>query len=622
MIPSTPEFPESVEDVPACDNLNNLLGDLEQSLVSIQNVTTQNRSTESTSEISGDPNESDVIQTRDVVQEQRIAKIQKTKSQELRDFTQEFVLSTTLDFDPMSFQDHTPTLLRNTAPRSSKRTVQSEEEKNVAEPTPPPKLEPEITKDLDVSRKQEILPSDSFLTSLNKEAGSGSSEESTPSDALLDAESRVNEMFPAGPPLVSSETSPVPLNILATSTPKPTAEKRNGDTLRRQQQQQPVGASSDLLEWSKSILVKYSSVKVTNFTTSWRNGLAFCAVIHSFYPDLISFQDLNSHDIKHNCRLAFEAGEMLGIPRVLEPEAMVIKKIPDKLAVITYLHQLRSSLGTAETNQIYETSKLDKDVPTLGIRKSFSEGNIKLFSKTGSIDKDRPPTELATVQEEGGTGDSLPASKYRQKAKDFMAAARRDSLDKSESLSPERENTSPNVIMRQKSLTPKPKRDNRLSYIDNEMMFLDAEQQEIDRQAAILDKRIRETSDDDQLVYDALLQQWFTLVNKKNTLLRRQMQLNILEKEDDLEKKFMLLQDELRTYSEMDDRRKTEEDHQREELLLQELVLVVNQRNELVLQRDAEERMIENDQQIEQDVTLPEDRLVHNKAAKDECKMQ
>ena len=52
----------------------------------------------------------------------------------------------------------------------------------------------------------------------------------------------------------------------------------------------------------------------------------------------------------------------------------------------------------------------------------------------------------------------------------------------------------------------------------------------------------RETSEEDELVYDALLQQWFTLVNQKNALLRRQMQLNILEKEDDLEKKFMLLQ--------------------------------------------------------------------------------
>jgi hypothetical protein len=54
---------------------------------------------------------------------------------------------------------------------------------------------------------------------------------------------------------------------------------------------------------------------VTNFTTSWRNGLAFCAIIHSFYPDLLpSFTSLNSHDIKENCKAAFEAGELLGNP--------------------------------------------------------------------------------------------------------------------------------------------------------------------------------------------------------------------------------------------------------------------------------------------------------------------
>ena len=85
----------------------------------------------------------------------------------------------------------------------------------------------------------------------------------------------------------------------------------------------------------------YTNVKVTNFTTSWRNGLAFCGLIHSFYPDLIAYDTLTQHDIKHNCKLAFEAGEKLGITQLIEPETMVIKRIPDKLAVITYLHQLR-----------------------------------------------------------------------------------------------------------------------------------------------------------------------------------------------------------------------------------------------------------------------------------------
>lgn len=43
----------------------------------------------------------------------------------------------------------------------------------------------------------------------------------------------------------------------------------------------------DLLEWCKEITKNYPSVKVTNLTTSWRNGMAFCAVVHNFHPDLM-----------------------------------------------------------------------------------------------------------------------------------------------------------------------------------------------------------------------------------------------------------------------------------------------------------------------------------------------
>lgn len=43
----------------------------------------------------------------------------------------------------------------------------------------------------------------------------------------------------------------------------------------------------DLLEWCKEITKSYNGVKVTNLTTSWRNGMAFCAIIHHFYPSLM-----------------------------------------------------------------------------------------------------------------------------------------------------------------------------------------------------------------------------------------------------------------------------------------------------------------------------------------------
>ncbi|XP_023037768.1 EH domain-binding protein 1 isoform X2 [Drosophila willistoni] len=98
----------------------------------------------------------------------------------------------------------------------------------------------------------------------------------------------------------------------------------------------------DLLEWCKDITKDYPNVKVTNLTTSWRNGMAFCAIIHHFVPHLIDMSKLSAHDVVGNCRTAFDAAESLGIPRVIEPRDMNLLTVPDKLAVMTYLHQLRA----------------------------------------------------------------------------------------------------------------------------------------------------------------------------------------------------------------------------------------------------------------------------------------
>lgn len=46
-----------------------------------------------------------------------------------------------------------------------------------------------------------------------------------------------------------------------------------------------VSSSQSLLEWCQEVTAGYRGVRVTNFTTSWRNGLAFCAILHRFYPD-------------------------------------------------------------------------------------------------------------------------------------------------------------------------------------------------------------------------------------------------------------------------------------------------------------------------------------------------
>lgn len=100
----------------------------------------------------------------------------------------------------------------------------------------------------------------------------------------------------------------------------------------------------DLLSWSQRMTDGYEGVKVTNLTTSWRNGMAFCALIHRYQPELIDMDSLSPHDIAGNCKKAFEAAASLGVSRLLDPADMVLLTVPDKLVVATYLHQLRQQL--------------------------------------------------------------------------------------------------------------------------------------------------------------------------------------------------------------------------------------------------------------------------------------
>ncbi|KAI7802477.1 putative protein-methionine sulfoxide oxidase MICAL3 [Triplophysa rosa] len=159
--------------------------------------------------------------------------------------------------------------------------------------------------------------------------------------------------------------------------------------------------SSKLLNWCQRQTEGYRGVSVSDLTMSWKSGLALCAVIHRYRPDLIDYESLEEKDVEKNNQLAFDVAEKeFGISPIMAGKEMSVVLEPDKLSMVMYLSQFYEMFkDTVPPGENHNLSPEEKAALI-----ASTKSPISFFSKLGqsiAISRKRNPKDKKEKELDG-----------------------------------------------------------------------------------------------------------------------------------------------------------------------------------------------------------------------------
>ncbi|VFV18598.1 uncharacterized protein LYPA_23C005835 [Lynx pardinus] len=165
----------------------------------------------------------------------------------------------------------------------------------------------------------------------------------------------------------------------------------NSRTTPKLTRNESVARSSKLLGWCQRQTDGYAGVNVTDLTMSWKSGLALCAIIHRYRPDLIDFDSLDEQNVEKNNQLAFDIAEKeLGISPIMTGKEMASVGEPDKLTMVMYLTQFYEMFK----DSLPSSDALDLNAEEKAVLIASTKSPISFLSKLGqTISRKRSPKD-------------------------------------------------------------------------------------------------------------------------------------------------------------------------------------------------------------------------------------